>query len=73
MYRIDVIEQLMRLRNDIITVGLCLEDGERVPVELHMLVEDMTERVNMIHKWFLHHPQVVQYETKGVTGWRECD
>lgn len=59
---IDVMRDLFELRNLIITLELYLEEPSSTADEMLSISNEMLEKANEIHRWFIRTPQVVDAE-----------
>lgn len=61
-YNIDVLNDLFVLRNLVITLSLYLEEPSSTAEEMTSISNEMLEKANDIHRWFIRHPQIIDDE-----------
>ena len=59
---IDVMRELFELRNLIITLELYIEESSSTAEEMTSISNEMLEKANEIHRWFIRHPQIIDDE-----------
>ena len=59
---IDVMRDLFELRNLIITLELYIEESSSTAEEMTSISNEMLEKANEIHRWFIRHPQIIDDE-----------